>query len=560
MAARTIFEWTHDHSVRVAAALTVAVATPLVLLLYFQFRLVSDLGHSSALVLDRLSQQASDSIAAGIQDALRTPRDDLVLRLLPGDIEPINAPNVERTLAQVLARDPYELVDRFYIWSDYTSAPGGKLWSYDREHRRLAGGGPESSVVIERIGEAAHHKHAVNFAFPLAVGERRLYVQARIRYHDPQHQRMSSFFALAVDSEHLRRESLPKLLSQLAGRWQTPTGFPPLTVTLLDENGQVIVPPGGSPPTRYVHERDLRLVFFRAEMISDVVMFEAPIELLRLRTSYDNRTIADVIVGRQRPEYLMIGLIAALMTVGIIVVARSAASEVRLAQLKSDFVLSVSHDLKTPLALIKLFAETLELGRGKSAERRHEYYAIINSEAGRLTRLINNILDFSRGEAGLRRYKLEPGDLASLTNSVLESFETQIQQSRFDVTAECEPDLPVAAVDEGAAKQAIENLLSNAMKYSTDDRRIHVRVDRSGRYIRVQVTDHGIGIPRRLQRRIFRKFYRITNDDGTGPQGCGLGLAIVDHVMRAHRGFVRVDSELGRGSTFALHFPILCRP
>ena len=119
-----------------------------------------------------------------------------------------------------------------------------------------------------------------------------------------------------------------------------------------------------------------------------------------------------------------------------------------------------------------------------------------------------------------------------------------------------EPDLPPVMVDEDAVEQAIENLLANAMKYSGDSRDIDVQVGRAAGHVCVSVVDHGIGIARRDQKRIFRKFYRVDSGLGGGPQGCGLGLAIVDRPMRGHGGFVRVDSEPGRGSTFTLHFPI----
>jgi signal transduction histidine kinase len=218
-------------------------------------------------------------------------------------------------------------------------------------------------------------------------------------------------------------------------------------------------------------------------------------------------------------------------------------------------VSSVSHDLKTPLALIQLFAETLELGRLKSTERANEYYRIINSEARKLTRLINNLLDFSKIEAGLRSYKRQPVDLTLMTRRVLDSLDSQFRHNQFSIVAKLDGPVPVL-IDEEAAQQALENLLSNAMKYSPEHREITVEVKAVDGYGAVRVVDRGIGIPGRLQRRIFRKFFRVQTDAGTGPQGTGLGLAIVDHVMRGHRGFVRVESEPGRGSTFTLLFPL----
>jgi signal transduction histidine kinase len=135
-------------------------------------------------------------------------------------------------------------------------------------------------------------------------------------------------------------------------------------------------------------------------------------------------------------------------------------------------------------------------------------------------------------------------------------METQFSQGNFAVTPKIDADLPRIFADEGAAEQAIENLLANAMKYSGDSKHIEIEATRANGHIVVSVTDHGIGISRREQGRIFRKFYRVQRELGGGPQGTGLGLAIVDHTMRGHGGFVRVQSEPDQGSTFSLHFPI----
>jgi len=139
---------------------------------------------------------------------------------------------------------------------------------------------------------------------------------------------------------------------------------------------------------------------------------------------------------------------------------------------------------------------------------------------------------------------------------VLARMETQFAQGHFVVKTEIASSLPRVLADEGATEQAIENLLANAIKYSGDAKQVEVRVGRVGNHVEVSVTDHGIGISRREQARIFRKFYRVQRELGGGPQGTGLGLAIVDHTMRGHGGFVRVSSEPQQGSTFTLHFPI----
>jgi signal transduction histidine kinase len=308
--------------------------------------------------------------------------------------------------------------------------------------------------------------------------------------------------------------------------------------------------------TRWVDERRFPLAFYETQLVQYAAPEGRKPEQWRLLTGYGNQTIPDIVAARERPQRAMMAVLAGVMALGVFFIARAAAREVRLAELKANFVSSVSHDLKTPLALIQLFAETLELGRLKNTDRAHEYYRIINSEARKLTRLINNLLDFSKIEAGLRRYRLEPVDLGALVTRVVESLDSQFRHNQFTVAVRVQDGRRPVLLDPEAAEQALENLISNAMKYSPEHRDIVISVDSVDGYGRVQVTDHGIGIEPRLQRRIFRKFYRIQTDAGTGPQGTGLGLAIVDHIMRGHGGFVRVDSEPGRGSTFTLHFPV----
>src|SRR5207245_4636398 len=214
------------------------------------------------------------------------------------------------------------------------------------------------------------------------------------------------------------------------------------------------------------------LVFFDPELQRFIAPEGHKPEMWRLRTGYDNQTIPDIVAARERPQRALMAMLAGVLALGVFFVVRAAALEVRLAELKSTFVSSCSHALKTPLALIQLSAETLELGRLKSTERAQEYYRIINSEARKLTRLINNLLDFSRIEAGLRRYKVEPMDLGAVTARVLESLDSQFRHQQFTVTSRVAPKLPPVLIDAEAAEQAIENLLSNAMKYSPEHRHI----------------------------------------------------------------------------------------
>jgi signal transduction histidine kinase len=548
----TIERLLHDRSLRLASGLAVAVAIPVAILFYFQFRSISALSQTSALVLRQLSQETAEGVTKVLVDTLRTARVDVLLKIGQRQTEPLDLPYIENTFEQGLIADPF--VDRFYVWSDVTTEYRGDVLAFDRTQREFILNPPESALLVKQFHALAPEQRAIAI-FDGMIGKRRTHFQGQLRFTFTR-DRLTSFVALAVDAERLRTEVVPRLVASRFAKVEGPTGFPSLAVTVLDGANHVVYPPGGSASDRFVDERTFPLVFFEPELASFAAPATGGPETWRVRTGYDNQTIPQIIASRERPQHAMMAMLAGVMALGVFFVARAAARELHVAELKSNFVSSVSHDLKTPLALIQLFAETLELGRLKNTDRAHEYYRIINSEARKLTRLINNLLDFSKIEAGLRKYQLEPVDLTEVTRRVVDALESQFRHNQFSVTLTTPEDALTVLLDPEAAEQALDNLLSNAMKYSPEHREIVVEVAGDGRYGIVRVRDRGIGIPPRLQRRIFQKFFRVQTDAGTGPQGTGLGLAIVDHVMRAHNGFVRVDSEPGRGSTFALYFPL----
>jgi signal transduction histidine kinase len=555
-------QFIHDRGVRLAAGLAVVVAIPMAVLFYFQFKSLNDIETTSAVVLRQLSSETADSLTRAIEDYMKRPHISVLLRIQQRQTEPLDLPFIEPVLNDALAESPF--VESFFMWTEV--GPQANKWLvFDQASKTLPSGTAErfredkvlGAQLLRRLRELVERQRAI-VAFTETINGRPHYVQAQLRYEGPARKRMTSVIAFAVDAERLRAEFIPAVLRDWLASVQQPSGFPHLETEVLDENGAHIY---ASHPERSGHvtpvdERSFPIIFFDKELLEFAAPYEQHREIWGLRTSYGPKAIPEIVSASTRPQLALMIVLAVAMGLGVFLVAGAAAREVRVAELKSNFVASVSHDLKTPLALIQLFAETLELGRVRTPERAQEYYRIINGEAKKLTRLIENILDFSRMEAGLRPYRMEPADLSESVNKVLTRMETQFSQGNFAVTPKIEPDLPRILADEGAAEQAIENLLANAMKYSGDAKHIEIAARRVNGHIVVSVTDHGIGISRREQGRIFRKFYRVQRELGGGPQGTGLGLAIVDHTMRGHGGFVRVESEPDQGSTFSLHFPI----
>ncbi|PYR03563.1 MAG: hypothetical protein DMF97_01740 [Acidobacteria bacterium] len=380
----------HDRSLRLATGLAVAVAIPVAILFYFQFRSISALSQTSALVLRQLSQATSEGVTEVLVDALRTVRVDVLLKIGQRQTEPLDLPFIENTFEQGLIADPF--VDRFYVWSDVTTDHRGDVLAFDRTHHEFIVNPPEGTLLVKQFHALAPEQRAIAI-FDGTIGDRRTHFQGQLRFTFTR-DRLTSFVALAVDAERLRRDFVPKLVASKFANVEGPTGFPSLAVSVLDGTNHVVYPPGGSATDRYVDERTFPLVFFEPELATFAAPEKGRPETWRVRTGYDNQTIPQIITARERPQHAMMAMLAGVMALGVFFVARAAAREVRLAELKSNFVSSVSHDLKTPLALIQLFAETLELGRLKNTDRAQEYYRIINSEARKLTRLINNLLFF----------------------------------------------------------------------------------------------------------------------------------------------------------------------
>ena len=278
---------------------------------------------------------------------------------------------------------------------------------------------------------------------------------------------------------------------------------------------------------------------------------------ITLAIKYQGTTVADIGSRFLRYNYIVLGALSLLMIGGIWLTYRNISREMTLARLKSDFVANVSHELRTPLALIRLYAETLELGRLSAKEKYQEYFRIIREESERLTALINNILDFSRIDAGRKEYDFQETNLAELVRSTLDSYRFQIQQNGFGFEENISDDIPPIKVDREAIARSLLNLVNNALKYSKDQKYIGVSLYRVNGSVNIEVRDRGIGIPPNEQEKIFEKFYRCGDPLVHNVKGSGLGLSLVRHIARAHGGDVRVESVPNKGSKFTIALPLV---
>ncbi len=266
-------------------------------------------------------------------------------------------------------------------------------------------------------------------------------------------------------------------------------------------------------------------------------------------------------VERQREmEIGIVGLAALVAIAGVVIVVTASVKERRLAALKSDFVANVSHELKTPLSLVRMFGEMLLSDRISSDEKRRQYLGIIVAESERLTALIENVLDFAKVERGKAAYDFAPAQLGEVVARAVDVYRYRAEREGMDVTLRVAPDLPLASLDARALELAVINLLDNALKYAKEGGRVDVDVSRAGRWVKVRVSDRGPGIAPEEQDRIFERFVRGRHAGETRARGSGIGLSLVKHIAESHGGTVRVESpvtEDGRGSAFELAVPAL---
>jgi signal transduction histidine kinase len=249
----------------------------------------------------------------------------------------------------------------------------------------------------------------------------------------------------------------------------------------------------------------------------------------------------------------LLSLVVTLLLVGVVLLIRDVSRDTETNRSRAELVNSVSHELKTPITLVRLYSETLLRHRDFTEDDRLGFYRIIARESTRLGRLIDQVLTFSRVDRGSQVYHFEEGDLASVVLGVVEDYREFLETAGFRLCCHLPETLPPVRFDGAAVSQALVNLIDNATKYSGADRNVIISVAAPAGTVVIEVADRGIGIAAAEQARIFDRFYRVAN--GTGKGGYGLGLFLVRHIAEAHGGRAEVESEPGHGSRFRLILP-----
>ncbi len=259
---------------------------------------------------------------------------------------------------------------------------------------------------------------------------------------------------------------------------------------------------------------------------------------------------------RNRAVYgILLGVFYVTLALGVIYTARALYREAKLSRLKTDFVSLVSHELRTPLTSIRMFIDTLAMGRVKNADEEQKVLQLLSKETERLSGLIESVLDWARIEGGRKHYDKQATPPAKIVETAVAAFQVQRLSQSVPLEVQLAPDLPAIEADLHALSGALLNLLQNAYKYTNENRRIEVSARTEKKGVAIAVKDNGIGIAKRDRKKIFDRFYRVDNLLTRNSEGSGLGLSIAQRIVQAHGGKITVESEVGKGSTFTLHLP-----
>jgi signal transduction histidine kinase len=480
---------------------------------------------------------------------------------------PVNQPLLDQSslydladrFAGGFARFPY--MESVFVWKD-TTGPEGLTYFFNRAGRlppwdTADGEGDLYPVVVRRNPMAvrplvtlARSQAAGGAPFALfetVLDGTRYQTLVQLLYTSGRAARLVSMVGFTVSLDWVRQHYFHELMHQIAKI----SGNETIRLEIVDDNGRLVSEAGPAGSGVTAQTRTFRLAF-ADRSVSSIVSpsLRIPTWTARVDVSRDATLMAAERGTTRTLGLLALGAISAV--VALILTVRASRAAVRLATRQSEFVSSVSHEMKTPLSLITLASDSLANGRYSSPETIGHYGRLLGVEARQLTRLIDNVLCYARLSDAQESSSFEALDITELIGDSVERFRLQFAALGCDVEIDSPPVVPTVRGDRTMLGDLLDNVVDNALKYGGSGRLVNITVRPYNGRVRVDISDRGGGIPADEMGRVFDKFYRVK---GTQQRGSGLGLTIARKIVEEHEGTIDIKSEFGRGTSVTIEIP-----
>ena len=543
-----IIAWGGSLTILLAVAVCLGIGT----LLGFGYRATREWQRSSGLLVERDTEESADLIVTALARDMQGAQSRVLANRDWGELSMASLTDTSDQVATAFARYPYP--ESFFSWGDnkhqdvvfFNRANRYPAWmpQTDEPHRFpvVVVRNPEGAGALRQRIDAFGASRYQYVVFNTDLAGQPYQVIARLAYADALDERLSSVIGFTVNLAWVRGSYFPDILSQVVNRGSR------LDLAVLDDQGHAIF--GREDTSGIVREFPLLFLDSSTSRVS-----LAP-DAVRTWKIAARQTAGSAVLGaaqRADQTLLVAGAAALTLGLGLVLAIRAVRAGVALTAMRSEFVASVTHELKMPLANIRAMADTLAR-RPMAGEKIRTYADYLMQEARRLTRLVDNLLAYSRITDVANVYSFEPIAPAELVDDVLQSFRQPIAERHFTVDVDIPVDLPCVRADRASMILALDNIVDNAVRYSADHGSIRVTAKQEGKMVLLEVQDRGAGIPADELPLVRKKFVRGRL---ARANGSGLGLAIVTRIVADHRGTFVLDSEFGAGSTARVGLPVV---
>jgi signal transduction histidine kinase len=553
--------WTPSQNGLAASWFIIGICAAVAVLAWFGYTAGREWRRNSELLVSRRAEEMADLVARALVRDMRGVQEKVLRDLPPQWITEGQPHDLVDLVATAFARYPYP--ECFFAWSGHEGLDRGVfLTRADRAPTWLPSQPPlnpfpvmlvEHAAVSRPLTAGAIAAGAVGrpFAvFATTLGGDPYQVVASLIYETSRHERVVGVFGFLVNLRWAEESYFREITTEVQQVFGTGDG---LTVSVQDDRGTVLAGtdiPDGMVATAARHIRPL---FFDPTLMALGQADRLPTREWTVRVSAaDDPAYAFALRGAGRT--LSVTTAAAIaFGFGLLMTARALRASADLAQLRADFVSSVTHELKTPLSIIRAVGDALARGRVSGAGGVREYAQIVDQESKRLTRLVDNLLAYSRVTDVGEVYSFEQLAIADVVDDIVRRFQPQFGHGKVDVHIDIPPELPPVIADRTALELVMDNLVDNAMRYSGAGAWIAITAHRVGTFARIVVRDKGMGIPAEQLGRVEARFVRGRR---SGIPGSGLGLAIASRIIRDHGGRLEIQSQEGHGTSVHVDLPV----